>query len=165
MTIWRASPADAEAIVRAAQALADADGGRPRASMPNRTKDTFTAFVQMLIGEWAVADDLGLERLAYIHPNGDGGVDLVAPSGHTLAVRYAGYATGRLMAFDNHEVHADVMILVVRHGHDFVARIAGATSTARFYEIAEPIDVGHGPSRSVTQRQLTAWVRARPRLL
>lgn len=140
---------------------AEWDAAHPKTrAMPNRTGDSFKNFYRGLRGEWPVADDLGRPRRRH-WTGSDGGVDLIAPSGHTLAVRFRQPRDGWLMAFDNHRVKTAVMILVVDHG-PLCVRIVGAISTDRFYAIATPIDKGWGPSHQVPQDALMQWVEARP---
>lgn len=157
----RFTNADLEQIDDAARQMAAYVAEHPE-SLPNRARDPYTAFRYGLRGEWAVSDALELERRGPVIGS-DGGTDLIAPNGQSLAVRYRNRIDGALMVFESHPVRADVMILCVCAGIGTV-RIVGAISTVRFYADAQRCDYGHGPTCSVEQEQLTPWESAAIRL-
>lgn len=138
--------------------------GTPR--MNNfRPDDHVRAIAEGFMGEWAVADALGVSRSADLSGVADDGSD-VSAGDLGINVRFTTYLNGRLMCPANKPFHdCEWVVLVVGTGFDHRVRIVGGLTVDEFYQRAKRQDFGYGPTDWVPQSGLRLWADIAPLLL
>lgn len=127
-------------------------------------KDLHGAQVLGILGEWAVADDLGVDRV--VDADGaDDGSDLTVGAWR-LSIRTCQHAARYLMAPANQPIHADAFVMC-RQTHDRrldTIDIVGAVTVNRFLDQATLRDWGHGDTWNLPADQLTPWTETVARM-
>lgn len=142
-----------------------ANATRLRTPHVNRFRsDRLQGYVDGYMGEWAVADSLGVERPCDTSGRADEGWDL-ACGDLTVQVRSTPHRTGRMMFLVSKPLSADVAVLVVGTNTPNTVRIVGGITRWEFGDDAHLRDFGHGPTRYLEQVELQPWRELRGRLL
>jgi len=114
------------------------------------------------MGEWAVADALGIPRSYDASGIADGGCDI--DLGHIrVDVKFTPNRTGRLMVPVNQATRSDCMVLVVGHTRHEVY-VVGGVLTEDFHERKHHWDWGYGPTQYLVQHELVLWENLLPYL-
>lgn len=116
-----------------------------------------------MMGEWSVADSLGLSRPIDISGKSDKGIDMRA-GGLTLQVRSTGHQGGRLMSPLNRPVKADIAILTIRAA-PLAMWIVGGVTREEYKARGRVTDFGYGRTRYLEQDELQPWAELRPQLV
>jgi len=126
--------AEMEALASARERVA---AGRERV---NAFRETIPAKVEGFMGEWAVADYLGVDRPKVVNPwSGDGGIDLWTRGGETVAVRSRPVGRGGrdlLSPCNRGWPAADWIVLVYVDQPRRTAELVGCITRDRFREVA-----------------------------
>jgi hypothetical protein len=127
--------------------------------------DRINGYVDGFLGEWAVADSLGLDRAPNIEGVADPGYDYRSASGLTIQVRCTPYLDGRLMCPTNRFFKSQWAVMAIRIDTPAAVMIVGGVEVETFRQQSRKRDFGWGMTRYMEQWELIPWATLRKTFL